>query len=92
MEVSVCVREVREFIVEQMEGIIVNNGLIGDAHNMQADAICRILLAAAYIVWEFSKFVREHLTLVCAMLQARIASLEGDIHCVFIALKVVWRL
>ena len=91
MDVTIRVPEVREFSVEQMEGIIVNNGLISDAHNMQSNAICRILEASAYIVGEYSVFVRGHLTLVSAMLQSRISSLPGDIQCIFIhnALKVV---
>ena len=64
---------------------------VGGAHNMSSNSICRILLAAAYIVGEFSKFVKQHFILVCAMLQSRISSLEADIQWVFIhnALKVV---
>ena len=91
MDVTIRVPEVREFSVEQMEGIIINNGLISDAHNMQSNAICRILEASSYIVGEYSQYVKSHLTLVSAMLQSRISSLPGDIQCIFIhnALKVV---
>lgn len=68
----------------------MNNGLIGDAHNMSSNSICRVLRAAAFLVGEFSEYVSAHLTLVRAMLQLRIASLPGDIQCIFIhnALKV----
>jgi len=91
MDVSIRVPEVRKFTVEQMEGLIVNNGLIGDLHNMSSNAICRVLKAAAYIVGEFSNYVIGHLTLVKAMLQDRISSLPSDIQCIFIhnSLKVV---
>lgn len=91
MDVTIRVPEVREFSVLQMEGIIINNGLISDAHNMQSNAICRILEASSYIVGEYSQYVTQHLTLLSAMLQSRISSLPGDIQCIFIhnALKVV---
>ena len=91
MDVTIRVPEVREFSVQQMEGIIINNGLISDAHNMQSNAICRILEASSYIVGEYSNYVKQHLTLLSAMLQSRISSLPGDIQCIFIhnALKVV---
>merc|ERR1712129_426146 len=91
MDVTIRVPEVREFSVQQMEKIIIENGLISDAHNMQSNAICRILEASAYIVGEYSGFVNEHITLVSAMLQSRIASLPQEIQCIFIhnALKVV---
>lgn len=93
MDVTIRVPQVREFSVEQMEGIIVNNGLISDAHNMQSNAICRILEASSYIVGEYSEYVRQHLTLVSAMLQSRISSLPADIQGIFIhnAVKVVAR-
>merc|ERR1712048_1540311 len=91
MDVTIRVPEVREFSVQQMEKIIIENGLISDAHNMQSNAICRILEASAYIVGEYSEFVTGHITLVSAMLQSRIASLPQEIQCIFIhnALKVV---
>ncbi|ETO29899.1 delta adaptin, partial [Reticulomyxa filosa] len=91
IDVTLRVPEVRKFAAQQMEILIVNNGLIGDAHNMQSNAICRVLRAAAYIVGEFAELVKDHLTLVKAMLQTRVASLPGDIQGLFVhnALKVL---
>eukprot|EP01084_Bolivina_argentea_P017444 32578_1 len=86
MDVTIRVPEVREFSVNKMEELLINNDMMQKNNEIQ-----HILQASAYIVGEYSKYVKQHLTLVSAMLQSRISSLPQNIQCIFIhnALKVV---
>jgi len=93
MDVIYRVENVREFGVQQMEELLIENQLLGDNVDLGTTNLVPILYAIAFILGEYGEFITDgnfhHILQL--LLQARIKSLPSEVQAVFIhsALKIM---
>jgi len=83
MDVVIRVKEVRDHGVEHMEELLIESELVGSAH-IHANHVSRVLYAAAYLTGEFAAHVKNHISVIRALLDKRLTCLPPNVQCVFI--------